>query len=377
MHKETMKQAKTNNSKEPVKIRYQKLKNGNLSVYLDTYLDGVRRYEFLKLYLIPETTPEAKRMNAATLKAVNTIKAQRVIDIVNGKAGITNSDKGKKIPISEFIAAFKAKKERNNIDGNTMKILAHHLEKLGVIGVPIGSVDKNFVLKFADYLRGLNIAQSTRARYFTALSECLNEAVRHDFITVNPFSKLDNEEKIRKESGKREYLTGDEIKQMINTDIERDDIKRMFLFSCFTGLRSGDIKRITWNNIESNGKQSSLRLRMQKTRKEIVIPLSRNAMCWLPKRKDAKGAEPIFGYIHNTVICRTMKLWVAKAGINKRITFHCARHTFATLLITYKVDLYTVSKLLGHTDIRITQIYAKLIDQNKIDAINIIDEKFK
>ena len=116
---------------------------------------------------------------------------------------------------------------------------------------------------------------------------------------------------------------------------------------------------------------------MQKTKNEITIPLSHNAMRWLPKAKSAKGSEPIFGYINNTAISRTIKSWAAKAGINKYITFHCARHTFATLLITYKVDLYTVSKLLGHSDIKITQIYAKLIDQKKIEAINAIDKNFK
>lgn len=377
MHKETMKHTKMNNGKEPVKIRFQKLKNGNLSIYLDTYLDGVRRYEFLKLYLIPETSPEAKRMNAATLKVVNTIKAQRVIDIANGKAGITHSDKGNKVPLSEFIAAYKAKKERNNIDTNALGVLVHHLEKMGVINTPIGRVDKNFVLKFADYLKSLRLAQSSKAKYFTTLSDCLNEAVRHDFIAVNPISKLDKGEKIKTESGKREYLTSDEIRQMINTEIDKEKIKQMFLFSCFTGLRLGDIRRITWNCIESNGKQSSLRLKMQKTKNEITIPLSHNATRWLPKAKNAKGSEPIFGYISNAAISRTMKSWVAKAGINKYITFHCARHTFATLLITYKVDLYTVSKLLGHSDIKITQIYAKLIDQKKIEAINIIDKNFK
>lgn len=372
-----MRQAKTNNGKEPVKIRFQKLKNGNLSIYLDTYLDGVRRYEFLKLYLIPEVTPDARKINAATIKAANTIKAQRIINIANGKAGITHSDKGNKIPLSDFIEAYKAKKERNNIDTNALGVLAHHLKKLGVIGTPIGRIDKNFVLKFADYLKNQHLAQSSKAKYFTTLSDCLNEAVRHDFISVNPISKLDKEEKIKTESGKREYLTSDEIKQMIDTDIDKGIIKKMFLFSCFTGLRLGDIRRMTWNCIERNGKQPILRLKMQKTKNEITLPLSRNAARWLPKTKNVKGSDLIFGNINNTMVSKTMRKWTDKAGIKKYITFHCARHTFATLLITYKVDLYTVSKLLGHSDIKITQIYAKLIDQKKIEAINIIDKNFK
>lgn len=102
-----MKQTK---AKEPVTIRERKLKNGNISLYLDIYVNGQRSYEFLKLYLIPGTSQEAKLQNAKTIQSANTIKARRIIEIANNKAGITPNDKGKNVTISELLNAFGAKK---------------------------------------------------------------------------------------------------------------------------------------------------------------------------------------------------------------------------------------------------------------------------
>lgn len=110
---------------------------------------------------------------------------------------------------------------------------------------------------------------------------------------------------------------------------------------------------------------------MQKTKSAIYIPLSNNARKWLPER----GGDIVFEVdLHKAYISEFITKWVKSQGIHKHITFHCARHTFATLALTYGADIYTVSKLLGHSDIETTQIYAKVVDRKKIEAVNLIPD---
>ena len=117
---------------------------------------------------------------------------------------------------------------------------------------------------------------------------------------------------------------------------------------------------------------------MKKTKDPIYIPLSEQALKWLPKRpKGAKDEDKIFGLPTISRVCLIIDAWTKAAGIKKHVTFHVARHSFATMMLTLDVDLYTTSKLLGHKDVSTTQIYAKIIDQKKTDAVNRVNDIFK
>lgn len=115
---------------------------------------------------------------------------------------------------------------------------------------------------------------------------------------------------------------------------------------------------------------------MQKTKQEIIIPLSENALKWLPERHVQNDDECVFSRL-GEYTNKGLQLWAAQAGIKKHVSYHVARHTFATMLITFGADLYTVSKLLGHTDIKVTQIYAKLVDAKKVEAVELFNGKFR
>ena len=128
-------------------------------------------------------------------------------------------------------------------------------------------------------------------------------------------------------------------------------------------------------NIENQGKQF-IRISMQKTKQEIIIPLSENALKWLPERHAQNDDECVFSRL-GEYTNKGLQLWAAQAGIKKHVSYHVARHTFATMLITFGADLYTVSKLLGHTDIKVTQIYAKLVDAKKVEAVELFNGKFR
>ena len=152
------KQAK---AKEPINIRFKKLANGNQSIYLDCYVDGKRSYEFLKLYLVPETDSRAKVMNRNTMQAATAIKSQRIMDIVNGKAGLENKSRYK-VLLTDYLKAYREEKRVNGQSEEHAKSidnLTKHLRKYGIDGVSLQDIDKDFCLGFIHYLNNNIIIQ--------------------------------------------------------------------------------------------------------------------------------------------------------------------------------------------------------------------------
>ena len=174
----------------------------------------------------------------------------------------------------------------------------------------------------------------------------------------------------------RDFLTIDELKLLVDTKCSNDEIKKAYLFSCFCGLRWSDIKSLVWNEVIKNGEQYQVRLVMKKTQELIYIPLSEEALKWLPERNDNNDTDHVFILPYLTRISPVLNKWAQSCGITKHITFHTARHTFATMLLTLGCDVYTVSKLLGHKEIKTTEIYAKIVDKKKAEAVNLVNDVF-
>ena len=365
-------------AKEPVTIRFKELSNGNKSIYLDIYQNGKRQYEFLKLYLIPNTTPFAKRQNDETMKAANAIKAQKIIDLANGKAGI-KSTTSKSLLLSDLMEAYakeRAAKGQSLKRYRTIKAVALILECYKS-GATLAKVDKDFCKGFGEYLEtvkakgGETIKKNTVQAYFAVFSAALNLAVRRGLIEANPIRLLEADEKPKRESEQREYLTIDELRLLMSTPtIEK--VKKPFLFGCFTGLRFGDIMSLCWSDIVTSEGKKFVSIQTEKTQKRVFIPIPNEADI-LPERGTAKDNDLVFERISNVYINKVISKWADKARINKYVTFHTSRHTYATMLLTKGADLYTVSKLLGHSEIKTTQIYAEIIDKKKEEAADLLN----
>ena len=112
------------------------------------------------------------------------------------------------------------------------------------------------------------------------------------------------------------------------------------------------------------------------TKNMVTIPLSNEALKWMPRK--SKGDERVFHQLRitSTTVEVVLGEWMQEAGIQKHITYHCSRHTAATLLLTLGADLYTVSKILGHRSIRMTEVYAKIVDKKKIETMNLVNNMF-
>ena len=371
--------------KEPVRIRYKTLSDGSQSVYLDIYRDGKRQYEFLKLYLVPETSTTAKAQNKATLAAVNTIKSQRIIELTNHVAGLKNTFQRSKMLLLDWMQTYKENQEKKGVRGsrklidNTMNVLRLFNEKAAM-----RDVNRDFCLAFIDYMRntyvsanGKKLSQFTCVSYFGCFRGALNAAVREDVIGENPIDRMSKDEKIKMPESKREFLTIDEVKTLIDTSCKREDVKSAFLFSCYCGLRISDVLALKWKNVDCTSEQWHINIVMQKTRQPLYLPLSMQARKWMPERDEADEEDAVFSTLPCEDSCNVLiKSWVKEAGITKQVSYHVSRHTFATMMLTLGADLYAVCKLLGHTDVKTTQIYAKIINKKKDDAIGLIDAEF-
>lgn len=367
------------------------MKDGYRSIYLDCYHDSRRSYEYLKLHLVPETDEEAVRQNAATMRKAEAILRKRSRELkklpTTSKRLTETQDSVSKadITLQEWLARFKEiQKGRGIRDLYAIDRLRGIIADMGGGEVKLKSVDKDFCLSFMEYLKtgyrtasGQPLKSKTVFNRQCTLITALNVAVREGIIPFNPMNRLSRHERAKTNKGKREFLTIDEVKTLIDAPCRREDIKSAFLFSCYCGLRISDVLALKWKDVDCTGEQWHINIIMQKTQQPLYLPLSMQARKWLPERNGAGEEEAVFSTLPSEDTCNVqIKQWVKEAGITKHVTYHVSRHTFATMLLTLGADLYTVCKLLGHTDVKTTQIYAKIINKKKDDAIGLIDTEF-
>jgi integrase len=372
------------NTKEPVRLREKELANGVRSLYLDIYVNGKRSYEFLKLYLIPETNPQAKVQNENTMRAANTIKLNRILEITNNKAGLKNTSIRAKMLLKDWMETFRQAQEQKGVKDQKLIHNTIHALTAYNINVAMRDVNRDYIIGLTNFLRndyrsprGKKLKDYSVINYLGCLRNALNMAVREDVIADNPIMKLSAQDKVKAPESQREYLTVEEVQQLEATDSPYPHIKQAFLFACYTGLRCSDVRSITWGKIVKDGEKYRLHTVMFKTKRPFYIPLSKKAMQWMPERGDKTDDDLIFENIPVQVNTKLyLQPWLDKAGITKPITFHCSRHTFGTMMLTLGADIYTTSKLMGHTKVEVTQIYAKIINKKKDDAVSLIDQAF-
>lgn len=386
------KSAKTQNEltmtekvKEPVRLRRKELTNGNISLYLAINVGGRREYEFLRLYLIPEKTKADKLRNRETLALANSIKAQRIVDIQNGAYGFKSGFKEDTRFFDYYIALIekRKKKESKGNFSNWASCLRHLRKYEPRKNITFADITPKWVQGFKDYLENeaeafgcdnrkrkerRPLSQNSRQSYFNKLRACLRQAYEDGIIRQNPMRGIVG---FSTQEGNREYLSLDEVRAMAATDCDYPEVKRAFLFSCLTGLRRSDIEKLTWGEVTHLNGRTRLVFRQKKTGGQEYLDITPQAAELIGERGSAKPTDNVFGNIlYPSDTNDNLRIWALRAGIDKHISFHCGRHTFAVLMLTLGTDIYTVSKLLGHRELRTTQIYARIIDEKKQEAVD-------
>jgi site-specific recombinase XerD len=361
-----------------VTLRQREISKGRYSLYLDFY-PAIRipetmqmsRREYLGIYIHEKPRTEIeKEYNREMLTKAEAIRAIRVQSIINENFGFLDKNKRN----ADFLDYFYQVSTRK--DPKWSMVYAH-FEKFVKGKCSFGDVTVDLCRKFRAYLlftdqlksKKLKVSQNSAAGYFSTFRSLLKIAYRDKLINENINEFL---ESIDIKDTKKEYLTLDELKILSETPCDIPVLKTASLFSCLTGLRISDILKLDWSEIvfASDG-EYCMRLCTEKTETETTLPISLEALKLCGERSTGK----VFKGLERNMTQQPLKSWITLAGIDKKITFHCFRHTFATLQIALGTDIYTVSKMLTHKNVSTTQIYADLVNSKKRESANKISLK--
>ncbi|MGD9581722.1 MAG: tyrosine-type recombinase/integrase [Vampirovibrionia bacterium] len=331
-------------------MRKREIANGHFSLYLDIYVNGKRKKEYLKLYLTG--SKKDKEVLAAAEKM--RVKTEHEINM-----GTYLDSKSMKIDFYDFYdkysAKFGRKEKKDSLVNFHMRAVRPKLS--------FEEINEDFWFELKNRFIKLGHSPYNIFIEFRTLKSLVNAAVKMEIVPKSNLSKITE----KRPSTYREYLVFEELQKLSQTKCRLEYVKNAFLFACYTGLRYSDLESLTFGNI----KNGQIELKQQKTQDFVYIPISQHALKYIPDLSvDHLDTEPIFGHLPKGTVHSALREWVAAAGITKKVMFHTSRHTFATLALTYGVELETVSSLLGHKDLSTTQIYAKIISKKKEEAIN-------
>lgn len=338
-----------------ITIRQKALANDNISLYLDIYDGGKRKFEFLSLYLLPEVDAETKARNEETLQRAHQIRAERILhpetipevghlmivkEIPNDESpevldwiqtyidwmsdntdyskAIVDQSKYLKYLMSEFLA----NKRRPHI---TLRKFDKEWFKAFFLWLKNDYVPQKYVRVEAKPLCEGSL-HNVQQRIVTVF----NKAVKFGKLKANPFYQLEKSDIFSKpKSSHKQYLTPDELKRFMASE-ERSpgvaEAQKAFGFACLTGLRISDIKALRWSDIKRNKETNTLVIVQKKTKALNAVPIGNTALSWMPPKGDD---DFVFHLPAKANVDAALKRIAKKVGIEKNISFHCCRHTFS------------------------------------------------
>jgi site-specific recombinase XerD len=353
--------------KMSVKLRERKLSKGVIRYYLDIIHDGERSYEFLDVKILPSDSSGTKKEKR---NVANILRSNRELEIItNGTNYIPIHRKNVKFEdfVDSFIDAYSKKDVRMIKAAYTKFAEFTNNPKLKLTDITPAVMNS-----FKDYLNDkAGLTGESPHNYFTRFKKILKEAERQGLIKKNPTDGIRFKRSNSSDDLKKQVLTTDELIVLAKTECGNQELKKAFLFSCYTGLGYAEIKTLKWAQI----KNSRLETRRAKTNKKIELKLKDSLVALLGEPK--KSNELIFNFeskngniISDNGINKCLKNWVKRAEIDKHITYYCSRHTFAVQLLSYGANLKTLADAMGHSDTRNTIKYLNYIDSLKDEAVD-------
>lgn len=354
----------------------------NTSLYLDIYVDGKRSYEYLKLYLIPEHNRADREKNKQTLQLAEAIRGKRLVDIQNGRYGF---DETYKLDTNflDYYRRLCEERHKGSLGnwGNWWSCFKH-LERFCRPDMTFREVTPEWIISFKNYLDktarvkdrrkkitttldSKPLSQNSKVSYFNKVRACINRAFEDGIMPRNPLRGI---ECFKAEEKERIYLTMEDVRAMAAGECRYPVLKRAFLFSCLTGLRKSDIEKMTWREVKQQGEFTRIIFKQKKTGGQEYLDISPEAVQFMGERR-ADDDLVFEGFSYSSYTLGELKAWAVRSGVDKNITFHTGRHTFAVLMLDLGAEIYTVQKLLGHKDIHTTQIYANIMDKKKQEAV--------
>lgn len=342
--------------KEPIKIWVKPLKNGNKAIYLRTYQAGSKgrsyTYERLKGLLLVDdkrgSDKEAKAKNEATLRTAMLIRCERIREWSMSHGNYQREMVAKDMLLKDWMLLYADQKRQQGQSCSHAVNIQHallHLIRYKGENIRMAQLDKVYCEGLVQYLahaktigtdvpkRGehheKDLAKGTARLYYNTFVTALNEAVREGIIPENPTKLLKKEEKklIGQGESRRCYLSIEEIRLLMATPCKDETVKQAFLFACFCGLRISDVRTLRWADIGKGTEGYYISKLMVKTRHVVTVPLSENALSWMPARGQARADDKVFELPSFFSVNYRLKQWAREAGIDKPVTFHSSSHS--------------------------------------------------
>ena len=325
------------------------------------------RQEYLGLYVFTEPKgPDERRHNALAMKMGEMKRDARAIEVLKGELGFFDES----VLNRSFTQYFRQLAESKD---QTWTITCQHFERFVNGKCTFGNLTVELSNNFREYLMnlikkdGTPISHRSSAAYFSRYRSALAKAYKAGMIKTNINDYLD---RIPYSVPMKNFLSKEEVVALKKTPCKYEVLKRAALFSVLTGLRISDILDLKWEDIRTapDGGPCIIKNIYKVSRDEIVY-ISDEALEYCGERYES---GPVFYNLKKSLTYRPLHEWVRKAGIQRHITFHCFRHTYATLQLANGVDIYTISHQLTHKNVKTTQIYADLVDAKRRNSANAI-----
>lgn len=381
------------------KLMKKELSDGNYSLYLDYYLGRVnvkdevtgeiknkvqRRREFLKLTILANPrTPIERKQNKETYELARKIRFEREQEMKES----LNGYRLRKDNSINFLTYFQA-----YIDSYTKKdvrMLQIALQRFKdflsetkeyskfTLSIKPEQLTKDMMLDFVEYLQNKSTGEGAKSIY-QRFKKVIKYAIEHDVMIKNPCTGVVC--KVDDQILRKDILSFEEIQALFNThyDNENPNVRRAFIFCLYSGLRFCDVKDLTYRSVDYSNKR--LTFEQNKTKGHsaasgVVIPLNDGLLSLIgePSTNEGKG-DSIFNLPSYESCLKSLKRWVKRAGIDKHISWHCARHSFAVNILNNGANIKTVASLLGHSGLKHTEKYTRAVDKLKEEAINSLPE---
>ena len=372
------------------------LANGTESLFLDFYFGTTKVYdpdkdrmvekksrkrEFLKLYLWrAPRNPQERADNKETLELAKKIRDEREQETKEVLEGyrIRVDDKNLLTYWDGFIA------NEEVADKRLMAAALNHFRRFLKEEYPMFAdriepkqLRPDMMQRFVDFLIDTHKGQGAMT-YYKRFKRLINYAISAGVIKNNPCKGSDGKPIAPPKTDDilaKDILSADELQQLFSTHYqgENPEIRRAFALTCYCGIRYCDVAKLTYSDVDYSNQV--LTFRQAKTAKHssksgVTIPLNDTLLAIIGQKPDDAKDDLIFHLPSSTMCLKALHRWTKRAGIDKHITWHCGRHSFATMILTNGANVKVVSELLGHSSLRFTEVYVRAMDEAKKNAIN-------
>lgn len=361
--------------KNNVILREKTLSDGNVSLYLDIYRDGQRMYEFLKLYVDTKArTPKERQTNKEVYELAETIRTDKESEL-NHQAHGYIAPAAKKMNFLDYYQAYIDNYKKADIRmikasfGRFKDFLAEQYPRYRT-NIKPEQIDKNMIIKFVEYLESKSTGEGALT-FYKRFKKVIKYAVDNGVIAKNPCAGVTCS--VDENALTKDILSVEELQKLIGTHYpeQNPNTRRAFIFTLYTGIRFCDIIELKFSDIDYSNK--TLKFNQAKTKGKsktswVTIPLTDYLLSLIGEKPEKD--EYIFKLPSQTMCLRSLKHWVKKAGIDKHITWHCGRHSFAVNILNNGANIKTVASLLGHSGLKHTEKYTRAVDSLKEKAIS-------